>query len=42
VLAYYGNNITGACHLLEVMTEFKVRLIVNHPTHSSLELKIFN
>ena len=24
VLAYYGNNITGAVNLLEVMEEFKV------------------
>lgn len=28
VLAYYGNNITGACNLLEVMTEFKVYRMV--------------
>merc|ERR1740129_992873 len=28
VLRYYGNNITGACNLLEVMTEFNVKRIV--------------
>jgi len=28
VLRYYGNNITGACNLLEVMTEHNVKRIV--------------
>lgn len=28
VLRYYGNNITGACNLLEVMTEHNVKKIV--------------
>ena len=28
VLRYYGNNITGACNLLEVMTESNVKRIV--------------
>ena len=28
MLRYYGNNITGACNLLEVMTEHGVKKIV--------------